>query len=89
MPADLGEVLAGDLDQRRVEVDGVDSVVAEAMGEQGGVVAGSGADLQHPAPGFNGEPVQHHRHDRRLAGRRAGNLPPPAGRVCVASDSSA
>ena len=48
MTADAGQPSAGGVDEFWVNVDGEDVVVTEAMGQQDGVVAGAGPDLQDP-----------------------------------------
>jgi hypothetical protein len=48
MTADAGQPSAGGVDEFWVDVHGKDIVLAEAMGQQGGVVASAGPDLQGP-----------------------------------------
>ena len=76
MQVDLGQVFAGGVDQFGIEVDRADSMIAEPVGEEGGVVAGAGADLEHPVPRPCREPLEHPRHNRRLARGRGGNRTP-------------
>ena len=50
--AQAGQPGAGSVDEFGVDVDGADVALAEPVAEQGGVVAGAGADLQHPVTGL-------------------------------------
>lgn len=48
MTPDASQSLAGGVDEFGVDVEGKDVVVAEAVGQQGGVVASASPDLQDP-----------------------------------------
>lgn len=74
-----GEGTAGVLGDVGIDFDAGDVGGAEAVGEQGGVVASPGADLQDPHPGVGMEGVEHAGHDVGLAGR-AGDVAAMASR---------
>ncbi|GAB3999128.1 hypothetical protein GCM10029992_27010 [Glycomyces albus] len=62
--------LAGAPDRVGVEVDGGDRpVLADQFGQERRVVAGAGADLEHPLAGADVELLEHLGDDRRLGGR--------------------
>lgn len=53
----------------RVNVDGVHELFTESGAQQGGVVAGAGADFEDAVPVLDGEVFQHSGHE---AGQGAG-----------------
>jgi hypothetical protein len=65
-----GQMPPGGLGDLRVQVDGGDQFVAEAVGEQGRVVAGARADLQDRVAVPYLQLRQHLRHQGRLAAGR-------------------
>jgi hypothetical protein len=65
--AGRGEVLAGTRDDILVQIDGRDAPSgADQVREQSGVVAGAGADLEHPLAGLEPKLLEH---DRRGVAR--------------------
>lgn len=91
VPGDDGRVVPGGVQMPAcrlrdvgVQIDGRDQVVPQPVREQGGVVTGAGADLQHPVPVLHLQLGQHLRHQRRLAA--GGDQHPvahPRGERCV------
>ncbi|GGU65772.1 hypothetical protein GCM10010498_23900 [Streptomyces cavourensis] len=66
-----GDVLGSLLRQHRIQLDAVDLLVAQPLGEQRGHVPGAGADLQDAVPVLQAEKPEHLGDHRRLAvGRR-------------------
>jgi hypothetical protein len=75
--AEYGKAACRLVDQHGVDVDGYDIAVTEAVRRQGGVVAGAGADLQHPHAILDIEGFEHAGHQRghgRGTGRNAHRL---------------
>lgn len=61
-----GQGLPGALGDGRVKLDRGYLVVAEALREDGGVVAGARSDLEHPFGTGHVEGVEHHGHEAGL-----------------------
>src|SRR5690606_23805257 len=57
------EVSDGLLDQLIVDVDAGHLGGADAVGEQGGVVPGAGAQLEHAVPVLSAQRIEHAQHD--------------------------
>jgi hypothetical protein len=80
-------VLACSDDEVIVDVDTDDRArVADEVGEQRGVVAGPGADLEHTVARLDVQLLEHDGHDRRLGGGADGStIGAPLGRVRLVS----